>query len=310
MSFSQAIKDDLCRSEADLREQELELATALLLNARFYSTYLTLASSHERFTERLLQDFDRVLGLEGSITKGRELFTIRVEGREALDEVADFLADVLSFDTLHGRFTSPAAELSAEDERHILKYMYLAGGSVSEPSRAYHMELACRRLQVARFCLGLLERHEINGSLLKRYGYNVVYLKDGQQIADFLGLVGAHVSLLQFESLRVEKEMRNTVNRMVNCDTANARRIANTAARQLEALSWYDEIFGLDKLPEDLEEAARVRLDNPAHSLVELGELLDPPLGKSGMNHRLQKLERIIAKEREAYEAGETDQTN
>ncbi len=303
MSFSQDIKDDLCRHEADEREKELELATALLLNARFHANDLTLATSHEQFSERLREDFASVLGLPSKLTRGRELYTIRIEGREALDEVTEFLEETLSFDTLHGRFMSPAAELSSEDEVHILKYMYLAGGSVSEPSRAYHLELACRRLQVAKFCLGLLKRHGINGSLLKRYGYNVVYLKDGQQISDFLGLVGAHVSLLQFESLRVDKDMRNTVNRMVNCDTANAQRIANTAARQLEALTWYDEEVGLDKLPHDLRDAARIRLENPGHSLVELGALLDPPLGKSGMNHRLQKLERIIAKMREDAES-------
>lgn len=299
MSFSQDIKDDLCRHEADERERELELATALLLNARFHANDLTLATSHEQFSERLREDFANVLGLASELTRGRELYTIRVEGREALEEVAEFLADTLSFDTLHGRFLSPAAELSSDDEVHILKYMYLSGGSVSEPSRAYHLELACRRLQVAKFCLTLLKRHDINGSLLKRYGYNVVYLKDGQQISDFLGLVGAHISLLQFESLRVEKDMRNTVNRMVNCDTANAQRIANTSARQLEALSWYEQEIGIDKLSQDLREAARVRLDNPGHSLAELGALLDPPLGKSGMNHRLQKLERIISQVRD-----------
>ncbi len=299
MSFSQSIKDDLCRRELDARGQALELATALLLNARFHTNELTLATSHKAFSDRLSQDFKQVLDVETELTEGRELYTLRVEGKEALELSEQFLDEIFNFDTFRGRFHAPGPELTSEDELGVLAAMYLSGGSVSEPSRAYHLELACRRLQVAKFCLDLLENHEIQGSLLKRYGYNVVYLKDGQQISDFLGLVGAHTSLLNFEALRVEKDMRNAVNRMVNCDTANASRIANTAARQSEALYWYDEHIGLKKLPSDLLEAARVRIDNPGLSLAELGALMDPPLGKSGMNHRLQKLENIIRQAKE-----------
>lgn len=298
MSFSQDIKDDLCRLELNEREQELELATALLLNARFYANELSLATSHQAFAKRLREDFFYVLGLRADLTEGRELYTLRLEGREALEEVGEFLEDTLSFDTFHGRFQAGGNEFTEEDERSILRFMYLSGGSVSDPTRSYHLELACRRLQVAKFCLKLLENQDISGSLIKRYGSNVVYLKDGQQISDYLAIIGAHLSLLQFESLRVEKDMRNNVNRMVNCDTANAQRIANTASRQLGALTWYEENIGLDKLPEDLLAAAEARIANPELSLSELGASLDPPLGKSGMNHRLKKLEAIIEQSR------------
>lgn len=298
MSFSQDIKDDLCRLELNEREQELELATALLLNARFYANELSLATSHQAFAERLREDFFYVLGVKPDLTEGRELYTLRLEGREALEEVGEFLEDTLSFDTFHGRFQGGGNDFTEEDERSILRFMYLSGGSVSDPTRSYHLELACRRLQVAKFCLKLLENQGINASLIKRYGSNVVYLKDGQQISDYLAVIGAHLSLLQFESLRVEKDMRNNVNRMVNCDTANAQRIANTASRQLEALTWYEEHVGLDKLPEDLLAAAEARMANPELSLAELGASLDPPLGKSGMNHRLKKLEAIIEQSR------------
>lgn len=298
MSFSQAIKDDLCRLELNEREQALELATALLLNARFYANELSLATSHLAFSERLRQDFNDVLGLQTDLSEGRELYTLRLEGRDALEAVGSFLEETLSFDTFHGRFQGQGSEFSDEDERSILRFMYLAGGSVSDPTRSYHLELACRRLQVAKFCIRLMSSQGIHASLIKRYGSNVVYLKDGQQISDYLGIIGAHLSLLQFESLRVEKDMRNNVNRMVNCDTANAQRIANTAFRQLEALHWYEENIGLDKLPDDLLAAAGARLEYPELSLAELGALLDPPLGKSGMNHRLKKLEAIIDQSR------------
>lgn len=298
MSFSQEIKDNLCRRVLDRRGQELELATALLLNARFYPNEITLASSHAGFTTRLIQDFKEILGLTVGLNQGRELYTIRIEDRDHSSMLSRYLTDKLSFDTFHGRFDAKGPELTDTDTVVILSSMYLAAGSVSEPRRAYHLELACRRLQVAEFCLGLLDRNEINAALLKRYGNNVVYLKDGQQISDFLGLIGAHASLLNFEALRVEKEMRNTVNRMVNCDTANAQRIANTAARQIEGLAWYDREIGLKKLPADLRNAARARMNNPGLSLAELANLMEPPIGKSGLNHRLQKLEKLIGEAR------------
>lgn len=123
----------------------------------------------------------------------------------------------------------------------------------------------------------------------------MVYLKEGQYIAEFLLQSGAHESLLAFESLRVEKEMRNSVNRVVNCDNANAQRIANTSARQLELIRFLRDSRTLGQLPAELQAAAEARLENPDLSLRELGELMDPPIGKSGMNHRLKKLENLAA---------------
>ena len=122
-----------------------------------------------------------------------------------------------------------------------------------------------------------------------------MYLKEGQHISDFLLQTGAHESLMEFESLRVEKEMRNSVNRVVNCDNANSQRIANTSARQLELIRSLRDSRLLGRLPAELQAAAQARLDNPDLSLRELGELMDPPIGKSGMNHRLKKLENLAA---------------
>ena len=112
-------------------------------------------------------------------------------------------------------------------------------------------------------------------------------------MADFLLLAGAHQSLLAFESLRVEKEVRNSVNRVVNCDSANTQRLANAAARQLDLIGTLSDHGLIDQLPADLRSTAEIRLIHPDLSLKELGEVMDPPLGKSGMNHRLKRLEQI-----------------
>ena len=143
--------------------------------------------------------------------------------------------------------------------------------------------------------MNLLEQFDIRSNTLERSGNTIVYFKEGELIAEFLLQTGAHVALLSFESLRVDKEMRNTVNRVVNCDNANAQRIANTSARQLQLLHELQDSNTLGLLSAELQAAAKARLANPHLSLRELGELMNPPIGKSGMNHRLKKLETIAA---------------
>ena len=121
----------------------------------------------------------------------------------------------------------------------------------------------------------------------------IVYLKEGEAISDTLNLMGATVSMMELENVRIMKDMRNSVNRMVNCETANLTKIVKTAYKQIEDIKLIEERKGLNKLPDHLQEMARVRLDYPESSLVELGKLLDPPVGKSGVNHRLRKLSEI-----------------
>ena len=168
----------------------------------------------------------------------------------------------------------------------------MACGSISEPAAGYHLELSLRRSEAALVAVGLLADQGIRGGIVSRHGHDVVYIKEGQYIADFLLLTGAHLALLDFESLRVEKEMRNSVNRMVNCDSANTQRMADTAVRQIGLIRRLSERGLLSRLPEDLKMTAQTRLENPELSIKELGELMQPPLGKSGMNHRLKRLER------------------
>jgi hypothetical protein len=156
------------------------------------------------------------------------------------------------------------------------------------------MELAIRRENSAAEELkALLGQMGLHSTLVIRNRYAVIYLREGQYLADYLLMAGAHQSLLSFESLRVEKEMRNSVNRVVNCDSANLQRVADAAARQSELFRTLQSC-GLDNLlPPDLKAAAELRLENPDLALMELGALMNPPLGKSGMNHRLKRFEQL-----------------
>jgi len=181
--------------------------------------------------------------------------------------------------------------------RSYLRGAFLGGGSVSSPDSDYHLELTAGNEKLGEDLAALTNRFTgLNAKLSRRKQSWLVYLKESDQIADFLALIGAHGSLLEFENARVLKGMKNQVNRLVNCETANLEKTVNAAFRQVNGIRLIDERIGLDTLNPSLAQIARLRLDNPEATLKELGELMRPPVGKSGVNHRLRKIEEIAEK--------------
>ena len=177
--------------------------------------------------------------------------------------------------------------------RAYLRGIYLAAGSMSNPEKGYHMEFVCDRESQARYLITILQEFDIEAKKVIRKKYHVVYLKDGEAIVDLLGLMGAHIALMELENTRIYKEMRNSINRRVNCEAANITKTVNAAARQVEDILYIQKHMGLQKLPANLREMAQLRLDYPEATLKELSELLNPPVGKSGVNHRLRKLSEL-----------------
>ena len=139
----------------------------------------------------------------------------------------------------------------------------------------------------------IIATFSVEAKIVVRKKYYVVYIKEGSQIVELLGLMEAHVALMELENIRILKEMRNSVNRQVNCETANIRKTVNAAVKQLEDITYIREMMGLDSLPDNLKEMALLRLEYPEAPLKELGMYLDPPVGKSGVNHRLRKISEI-----------------
>ena len=133
----------------------------------------------------------------------------------------------------------------------------------------------------------------LEAKIIERKSGYVVYMKEGAAIVDFLNITGAHVALMEFENVRILKEMRNSINRQVNCETANIKKTVSAASRQTEDIRFIHDTIGFGNLSENLSQIARVRLENPEVTLKELGEKRDPPIGKSGVNHRLRKLSEI-----------------
>jgi DNA-binding protein WhiA len=177
--------------------------------------------------------------------------------------------------------------------RAYLRGAFLGGGSVSRPEGEYHLELVTGNPDFAKTLVRLLKSSGLPARLTERKQDFVVYLKDGDAITSLLRIIGAHNALFAFENVRVVKDMRNQVNRLVNCETANLQKTVNAAVRQVESIRLIAARTGLAKLPPSLREAAELRLAYPEATLQELVDLADGQVGKSGMNHRLRKLERI-----------------
>ena len=180
--------------------------------------------------------------------------------------------------------------------RAYIRGAFLASGSVSDPEKGYHFEIVCADSARAEQLSAMLESFGIEAKITLRKHSYILYVKEGSQIADILNVMEAHVGLMKFENIRILKEMRNSVNRQVNCETANLNKTVSAAVKQIEDIQYIQKTIGFEQLPENLAEIARLRLEQPGMSLKELGELLTPKVGKSGVNHRLRKLS-FIAEE-------------
>lgn len=197
---------------------------------------------------------------------------------------------------------------SGEDERQnllrkaccrkaFLRGVFMAGGSVSRPAGDYHLEIVTENEELARLIVKIMHGFSLSAKMTDRKNNYIVYLKDGDHITDFLSLIGAHQALLEFENVRIVKDMRNQVNRRVNCETANLNKVIRASVLQVACIRYLQEHGRYDLLPEKLKEAAELRLRYPDSSLNELVEYTEGTVGKSGLNHRLKKIRQIAVNE-------------
>lgn len=179
--------------------------------------------------------------------------------------------------------------------RSYLRGVFLAAGSVNSPSGDYHLEIVTKSVRKAHDVLTLMRRFGLKSFSFPRKGRHVVYLKESESIAAFLKLAGAHAAFLEFENARMLRGVKGDVNRLVNCETANLNRTVEASLRQLESIGRLAQTLGLGNLPPALRLVAALRLENPEASLQELGEMMNPPITKSAVNHRLRRLEQVAA---------------
>ncbi len=302
MSFSGDIKEELSKPSSAGRHCRLAETAAILSlcgkiiiteNDRYCVKIQTenLPVARKYFT-LLRKAFN--IKAEVSVRKNREVYSCSVvvrrdrEARRLLMETCLMDADGNvgeCMSLIHNRLLGQNC-----CRRAFIRGAFLAAGSVSDPEKSYHFEIVCASEEKAVQLKELLSGYQIDARIVLRKRHYVVYVKEGSQIVALLGLMGAHVSLLQLENVRIVKEMRNSVNRKVNCETANLNKTVSAAVRQVEDIRYIESRRGLHELSEGLEETARLRLEHPDASLKELGDMMSPKVGKSGVNHRLRKL--------------------
>lgn len=177
--------------------------------------------------------------------------------------------------------------------RLCIREAFIKAGSMNDPNKKYHLQIMFKTKKKAEEMQKLLENFYIHPRIIKKENNYMLYLKDGEEISQFLALIGANNTVLKFEEVRVIKEKRNDINRLVNCETANLNKTINAAVKQIEDIKLIKAKGKFAALPENLQEIANLRIENPDLSLVELGKLLKEPIGKSGVNHRLKKISTI-----------------
>jgi len=198
------------------------------------------------------------------------------------------------------KITDNIAEINTENVEQILnsdnlKKAYIRGnflgaGSINEPNKTYHLEIIFRTEELANITLTLINQYSINAKILEK----TVYFKDGEEISNFLALIGANSAVLKFEEARVIREMKNNVNRIVNCETANMNKTIKASVKQLEDIKKLRKKNRFNNLPDELKEIALLREENPNATLEELGNMLSTPIGKSSVSHRFKRIEEYL----------------
>lgn len=190
-------------------------------------------------------------------------------------------------------------------KRAFIRGAFLVAGSVSDPEKTYHFEIITTTEPKAIQLRDMIRFFDVDAKIVKRKKYFVVYVKDGSQIVDILNIMEAHKALMDLENVRILKEMRNSINRQVNCEAANINKTVAAATKQLDDILYIRDTVGFGDLSPGLEEIAKLRIEQPDASLKELGSMLSTPIGKSGVNHRLRKLSTIADNLREQKEEKE-----
>ncbi len=188
----------------------------------------------------------------------------------------------------------------SEQEEMLIKSLargiFLGSGSVNNPENKYHLEMILSTKENAIEIQEILQKMQIKFKLLSRENGYSLYIKEGEEISKFLAFIGANSSVIRFEEIRVIREMKNNINRKVNCETANLSKTISAAVKQIEAIKKLQMENKFENLPDNLKEIANLRLENPDSSLAELGQMLKNPIGKSGVNHRLNQLIELAIK--------------
>ncbi|MBN2852194.1 MAG: DNA-binding protein WhiA [Clostridia bacterium] len=305
MSFSSQVKNEISRIELQDNGCVLcEISSVLRMGGHFEiqeNGYISSRISTEnaafarRVIKNIVHNFNLHPGLivsKGKKLKAHTLYSLEMIGTHATSVLLGD-AGLLRLDKNRTGVFNPPEEIMGQEccLKSYIRGAFMVTGSVSDPEKSYHLEIASGNEKEIIKLAEILNELDLKAKVIERKRSFVCYIKEAESIADFLNIIGAHHSLMTYENIRIVKEIRNNVNRVVNFESANLDKTVNASSRHVESINYIINKVGLESLDENLQEIASLRIENPEISLNELGQLLNPPLGKSGVNHRLKRIE-------------------
>lgn len=317
MSFNHRVKNELARRE--MEEEcclKAELTALVHLNGslqvRQGNLALMVTTESPAVARRIFLLIKKIFNTNSEILSRKKNrfkkntdYLVRVGQGTRVKEILEGLqVATLKPEWSFNRQLNPGAYGLQHCCRAYLRGAFLARGYLNYPENTYHLEINTDYETRVKELQGLLNSFNIQGSVTKRKNCFMVYVKDGPGVAEFLNITGAHQALFEFENTRIIKDMRNKINRLVNCETANLNKTVNAALEQLESIKILDRVVGLSNLPQSLRQIAETRIRHPEANLQELGHLVNPPISKSGVNHRLRKINKMageILKNQKSY---------
>lgn len=308
MSFSSDVKEELLRQVSTARHCQIaEIAAIISLCGKIISSEdekysikastdnVAVARKYFTLVKKTFKINTEVSIRQNTNLKKRRTYTLTVSNHEDSLRILQ-ATKLIDLEMKIKKDLSLVDHLIIQQnccKRAFIRGAFLAAGSISAPEKSYHFEIVCVTLEKALQLQEVIKAFEVDAKIVGRKKHFVVYIKEGTQIVEILNVMEAHVALMDLENIRILKDVRNTVNRKVNCETANISKTVSAAVKQIEDIQHIRDTIGLEELSEDLKETALARLGHPEATLKELGEMLNPAVGKSGINHRLRKLSDI-----------------
>ncbi len=279
MSFSSEVKEELSKIG--------NLANKSSVKAELYGYYCSANVSEERglmrFSTESEYNINRFSKLLNNVNISK--YDIEMQGNKFSISISREESKILK-----ENFEKFDVGSKEEEEKGYVRGAFLGGGSINNPKNKYHIEVKLKNMDMAEKIIDILDKSNINFKILQIKNNCSIYSKDGEEISKFLAFIEASRSVLKFEEIRVYRDMRNNINRLVNCETANLTKTVAAAVKQIEAINKLKKSGKFNELPENLKEIANLRIANPEASLVELGQMLKKPIGKSGVNYRLNTI--------------------
>lgn len=316
MSFSGMVKDELSKQNSPARHCKIaELAAIFSSCGRMQPcsgrrTGLRIQTENDAVARKCFTLLRKTFNIETDITirenshlKRASVYLIEISDSAQIQDVLQGTKLVVSGNT-GGTLISHNSLVTQQNccKRAFIRGAFLSSGSISDPEKGYHFEIVCSEEEKAQQLQDIIRSFHIDAKIVVRKKSYVVYVKEGAQIVDMLAIMEANVALMNLENIRILKEMRNSVNRKVNCETANINKTVNAAVKQMEDIMLIEQTVGFQSLNEGLAQIAELRLQYPEATLKELGMMLNPQVGKSGVNHRLRKLSALADEMRENKE--------